>query len=241
MPCVRNAVGSMLYIDDIFYFHITYTFEGSKLPSRYLDPKHPALEDIPLEIYRTGVDRNMWKQCESVDRPDILKRESTESAICGHLYNPTIKYAFQSPIWFKCGFETVYLKKVFRQENIEWIEHLERIARGELTEETIKYLEYLRRPLNETKDGIKPTRLYAKRIDVMYENYKELNKLTKPEYNYGAVDTRTMENTENGKKIQNTEIIKPEEITRKDYKSWSAHLLCIPVADRLFQRDSNVL
>src|SRR5690606_10772844 len=139
------------------------------------------------------------------------------------LYNPTIKYAFQSPTWFKCGFETVYLKRVFRQENIKWIEHLERIARGELTDETIRYLEHLRRPLGETKDGIKPTRLYAKRIDVKYENAKELNKLEKPEYCYRAVDVRYTTKKVDGMSVRNVDIILPEEVTRKDYKSWSIH------------------
>ncbi|KAF8544363.1 hypothetical protein BDD12DRAFT_710673, partial [Trichophaea hybrida] len=97
-------------------------------------------------------------------------------------------YAFQSRSWLKAKFEHIFLKTVHRQTDLEWIGHLDRIARGEVNEGTLNYLMGLTRPLEGLSSGVKPTKLHPARRIVNAENAAELARLPGPEYTYHALD-----------------------------------------------------
>lgn len=83
------------------------------------------------------------------------------------------EYAPASPAWQQLDPEIVYLTKIFRQEDAEFIEHLARVRYGEADDATIDYF--------NQRVGRKlklPTRLYAKNDKVDKINSRELQKLS---------------------------------------------------------------
>jgi hypothetical protein len=131
------------------------------------------------------VDPHKWKAC----RNGATSIDSKDSQVCGHLHNATIKYAFQTRSWHEAKFKSAILRTVLRQTDTEWIEHLERVSKGEMNVDTLDYLGSLIRSLPKRADGIKPTRLYSKKIDVNQENALELHRLSGHEYTFEAVDS----------------------------------------------------
>jgi ATP-dependent DNA helicase PIF1 len=83
---------------------------------------------------------------------------------------------FQHPLWQ--AIETVKLTKVFRQEDPVFYEMLNRLRVGKLTR---KDKEVIRNTANNElekhTEGIVPTRLFCKKIDVEFENQKQLDAL----------------------------------------------------------------
>jgi ATP-dependent DNA helicase PIF1 len=92
--------------------------------------------------------------------------------------NRDYEYAFQSPVWTKCRFETFVLTKIFRQDHEDFIRMLQRVRVGMVDEETISMIESrLNAPVSELKNGIQPTRLYCTNARVDEENDRELKML----------------------------------------------------------------
>lgn len=118
--------------------------------------------------------------------------------LCGDFYQlpPVITskdpdetdYCFTSENWNSCVPHFIELKTVFRQTDEKFVDILNQIRIGEVTDETVKILNTLKRPL-ETKDGIEPTRLYARNIDVDAENRRYLDQIDEEEFNFKSEDT----------------------------------------------------
>lgn len=152
-----------------------------KTEREFLDENDPRIEGIPFHnrIHSVGVDPKRWTVCK---RP-------VSSTICGHLWNETVKYCFQTSIWSKMGFRFISLTKVFRQTDETWVEMLRKIKMGEVDDEILDYLELLKKPLGTLESGIKPTKLYTHRKKVDQENEEEFMKLEGNTYRFNAVDT----------------------------------------------------
>ena len=97
-------------------------------------------------------------------------------------------FAFESAVWRDAEFKTVVLAEVFRQENREFIDILHNFRKGVVTNEAERFLERCQRSL-PIKEGVKPTILYARNVDVSRENLKELAKLPGEQHVYEAFDT----------------------------------------------------
>ncbi|CUS12476.1 unnamed protein product [Tuber aestivum] len=152
----------------------------------YLPPDHGYItERIEFlnEIHALRVDSARWSHCSRTGR---------DREVCGHLWNETIKYCFQTPTWFKIGFNSVVLTQVFRQADPAWIEKLGKLKVGQVTPDIMTFLLGLRRPLGELASGVKPTRLYTHRKTVVDENDQEFKKLKGTEYCFDAIDEGTI-------------------------------------------------
>jgi hypothetical protein len=202
---------------------------GTKLLDLFLATSSKHLSVLPEDIHDHDVDPGRWKLCHK----------------CLHPHNDTIKYVFQTRTWLEAGFETVVLEKVHRQTNKEWVDHLVRIGRGEISEDTLDYLESLTRPL-PTLRGIKPTLLYARRADVDRENNKELALLPHPEHTFKALDTVTTsmevfeeseeeleEHQESRWKKLEQECLGNEDLELPEYKSTPKHTTDLALFDCL--------
>jgi len=91
-------------------------------------------------------------------------------------------YAFQSPAWQKLEMENVALTHVFRQDDVEFIEHLRRVRKGYLPFDTQKYF--------NTRAGTAledPTRLYAHNETVYSVNFQHLQQMPGKKYEFDAV------------------------------------------------------
>jgi hypothetical protein len=129
------------------------------------------------------VDPYCWSTCS---------RTVARGAVCGHVWNETLKYCFQTPSWFSIGFRSVILTKIFRQTDQKWVDMLGKLKVGEVTGEILQFLRSLRRPLGKIAGGVKPTRLYTHRSTVERENEEEFRKLTGNEYHFDAIDEGIM-------------------------------------------------
>jgi ATP-dependent DNA helicase PIF1 len=96
-------------------------------------------------------------------------------------------FAFQSKVWHDANFENVILDEVFRQKNRRFINVLHEIRQGRISDEADSFLARCNRPL-PPRNGIKPTILYAKNVNVSKENDQELAMLPGEEHLYKAVD-----------------------------------------------------
>jgi len=107
------------------------------------------------------------------------------------MWNPTVKYAYQTMDWLEANFENFTLTQVFRQTDQEWIGMLEEIKKGEGFQhgKISAVLDSLKRPLGTLPSGIKPTILHTHRASSKEENKREYAKLGGEEVVYRAVDS----------------------------------------------------
>jgi len=115
-----------------------------------------------------------------------------------------MKYCFQTPTWFKIGFKSAALTKVFRQSDLAWIDTLGKLKVGQVTPDVMARLLPLQRPLRELASGVKPTRLYTHRKTVGHENEQEFQKLKAAEYCFGAIDEGAINKNTKDLKIFNS-------------------------------------
>jgi ATP-dependent DNA helicase PIF1 len=99
--------------------------------------------------------------------------------LVGDLYQlPPVegRYCFQSETWSKCNFEICELTQNMRQKDDEpFMEMLKRLRLGRCSREDLAVL----RALKETQfpEGIEPTKLYCKNVDVDHINSDALQKI----------------------------------------------------------------
>jgi hypothetical protein len=72
------------------------------------------------------------------------------------------------------------------------VDILGKLKVGEVTDDILKYLGSLRRPLRDLDNGVKPTRLYTHRRTVERENEEEFQKLNTQQYTFDAIDEGIM-------------------------------------------------
>ena len=97
------------------------------------------------------------------------------------------KFAFESKLWDDCGFQNILLTKVFRQSDAAFVNLLNDLRVGRVTDSSSKLLASTSRPLAAT-DQIKPTKLYPHRKNVQSENDKNFEKLPGGIVRYEAED-----------------------------------------------------
>jgi len=105
------------------------------------------------------------------------------------------RLVFESHIWQELNFINCQLTEIIRQKDPKYIVLLKKVKYSNLDSEAIKQLQDLNRPIVDT-NGIQPTKLYSKNIDVTKENEDELVKLPQPQNVYECVDTTVKPNKE---------------------------------------------
>ncbi|BEJ16842.1 hypothetical protein CspHIS471_0602430 [Cutaneotrichosporon sp. HIS471] len=100
-----------------------------------------------------------------------------------------VSYAFDSNVWEKLFPRTnmITLNSVFRQSDSRFVDCLESMRRGVVSEAHDGLLRSLNRPL-EDSDGIRAVLLYSRRMDVDRENMKNLDAIKSKLERYEAVD-----------------------------------------------------
>lgn len=117
--------------------------------------------------------------------------------ICGDfsqlppITNSVKKFCFQSDCWDKTIDVSVKLLQVFRQSDQAFVDILREVRVAKLSEKTIAVLRSrMVRSVEEvpSKNGIIPTMLYCKRIDVEHQNRRHLEKLPGASKTYTSKD-----------------------------------------------------
>jgi len=88
-------------------------------------------------------------------------------------YDPSDVYAFNAAAWDNTIDRTFNLTQVFRQKDERFIEMLNNMRIGELTQENINMIRKLDRPLN-IPNGLTPVMLFSKRDEARRENARRL-------------------------------------------------------------------
>lgn len=94
------------------------------------------------------------------------------------------KYCFESERWSVCIDEIVYLQEIIRQTDPIFQNCLNEIRLGIITDDTINILQSRVKAKLKVLPGLRPTRLYSKRLDVNTINEYELSKISDPVHEY---------------------------------------------------------
>lgn len=98
-------------------------------------------------------------------------------------------FAFDSPVWTALNFVCFNLTKVFRQKDREFVTMLDELRFGILSPKSEAMLEACRAKKLPAINGILPTKLLPKRVEVSGENDAELQKLKSPEHVFLSSDS----------------------------------------------------
>ncbi|PLW18880.1 hypothetical protein PCANC_12444 [Puccinia coronata f. sp. avenae] len=104
---------------------------------------------------------------------------------CGRV-RKEFTFCFETPTWLALRLQTIELTKVFRQEDMHFINMLNKIRWGIVDEEVEEIVVSRSQPLEAHE--IKPTRLYARKVNVDAENTKQFNQLNQKPYEFLAID-----------------------------------------------------
>ena len=97
-------------------------------------------------------------------------------------------YLFESDIWKKTVSVTVVLEQVYRQKNLSFIDTLNDIRVGDMTDEIDTIIKETKKHTLENEHGIKPTILYSTNKSVDAQNRASLKKLDGHEEVFEAKD-----------------------------------------------------
>ncbi|WVQ85854.1 hypothetical protein IAT38_008022 [Cryptococcus sp. DSM 104549] len=112
------------------------------------------------------------------------------------------KFAFEAEMWHETIKTSVNLTKVFRQKDPRFVDMLNEMRFGRLSEESIAEFKKLARPL-KYDDGIEPTVLFPRREDVDRANLSRLQQLKTEGYTYNSVDGGKSEPAQREKLLSN--------------------------------------
>lgn len=97
------------------------------------------------------------------------------------------KMCFQAKCWKQCVQCMFELTKVFRQEDAKFVAILNELRYGNCSQEVAQLFAGLNKPVPEL-NGIKPTQIYTKNVDVDALNNQELDKITELGVVYASED-----------------------------------------------------
>ena len=101
-------------------------------------------------------------------------------------YHDAGHYCFTSEAWQRAISHVVVLESVMRQREQLFIDAIQDLARGEVSQKTIDFLRKLSRPL---EPGTEPMYLFSLNFDVEMANYDMLSRLEGPEKVYKSKTT----------------------------------------------------
>lgn len=157
-----------LVIDEISMVHPDIFDKLDYIARRIKGNHHKSFGGIQLIICGD------FLQLPSPSKPDEEKPSKQST-------NPEdrVKYCYDSKAWEDAKFKIVHLKKVFRQNESNLIEALNKVRINKVDDATNRLFQsrVVGKKIPETKSGIKPTTLYSLRKEVTRENELELNKL----------------------------------------------------------------
>ena len=117
--------------------------------------------------------------------------------ICGDFYqlpaifksNESPSYIFESIIFNQCMTHKIQLTQIYRQQDQTFIDLLNQIRVGECTAETEQTLKLRENTVLDTSDGILPTQLMVKKINVEQINQNKIQQLSGDAHQHNASDT----------------------------------------------------
>ena len=110
--------------------------------------------------------------------PPVADRSDTRTGV---------KFAFECKLWEECAFDNILLTKVYRQSDVVFVNLLNDLRVGRVSEQSSNLLRGAARSLDKS-DPVEPTQLYPFRKDVLGENKRKFDKLPGEIVRYDAED-----------------------------------------------------
>lgn len=102
-----------------------------------------------------------------------------------------VKFAFEARLWNQTIKRTFNLNKVFRQKDQQFVDMLNEMRFGRLSQESIARFKSLSRPINDN-DGLGATELFPRREDVERSNNGRMSHLQTEQRDFPATDGGTI-------------------------------------------------
>ncbi|TFY59772.1 hypothetical protein EVG20_g7664 [Dentipellis fragilis] len=116
--------------------------------------------------------------------------------------NQQVKFAFEAEMWKKSVKRTIKLTKVFRQKDQEFVDMLNEMRYGTLSQKSITKFRSLSRDIIY-EDGLGPTELFPRRNDVDSSNGVRMSRLRGQNKTYYATDGGTASEEQRKKLLDN--------------------------------------
>lgn len=123
------------------------------------------------------------------------------------------KFAFEAEYWKKTVKKTFNLTKVFRQSDPEFVDMLNEMRFGRLSDQSVQKFMRLSRPL-QYDDGVSATELFPRREDVERANGTRMRTLHTETHEYTASHGGKLFGTEQGEKLL-ANFMAPDKLTLK--------------------------
>ncbi|KAF7370295.1 ATP-dependent DNA helicase PIF1 [Mycena sanguinolenta] len=127
----------------------------------------------------------------------------------------SVKFAFEADLWKQAIARTFNLTKVFRQHDQEFVNMLNEMRFGKLSDKSVNKFRTLSRPIYYD-DGLGPTELFPRREDVDRSNRERMNRLTTPMRTFRATDGGTIQDVNQRDKVLANFMAVPELSLRED-------------------------
>lgn len=98
------------------------------------------------------------------------------------------KFVFEDYCWDEMIQECVHLTEVYRQKSSDFVTMLHRLRVGDVDDEIVKKLQDTEKNKLTNDNGIIPTVLFCKKVDVELVNIRGLNKIDGKEHTFKAID-----------------------------------------------------
>ncbi|KAG8835974.1 hypothetical protein FRC17_010943 [Serendipita sp. 399] len=112
-----------------------------------------------------------------------------------------VKFAFDAESWGRCIPHTYNLTKVFRQKDQTFVDILNEMRRGQISDSAARLFIDRSKPLPE--DGVEPTELFPRREDVDRANMERMDRLKGPTHTFLAADGGIADERVRGRMLEN--------------------------------------
>ncbi|KNZ80122.1 DNA repair and recombination protein pif1, mitochondrial, partial [Termitomyces sp. J132] len=114
--------------------------------------------------------------------------------------NGQVKFAFEASMWTETIRHTYNLTKVFRQSDQDFVDMLNEMRFGRLSQKSIAKFKSLSRPI-DYEDGLAATELFPRREDVDRSNTERINRLHTDEAHFISIDGGMIQDENQKQKI----------------------------------------
>lgn len=184
---------------------------NKKIKERWLNLNVLIIDEVSM-INGNLIDKLDWIARKLLDKSKPFG--GIQIVLCGDFYQlppvdrkkdkfneEEVIYAFESKFWQQNIKLQIILKKIFRQQNDKvFLDMLQEVRDGEVSDSTLKKFQSLARPLSIV-DGVLPTRLFPTRRETDSINKQMLQNLPGETCKFTAVDSGSMIHSDQGRKM----------------------------------------
>lgn len=187
--------------------------------SRYLDTDILIIDEVSMCDYEYFTLFN--KVAQIVRKRSNVPFGGIQLVLCGDFYQlgpvqkdrKETRFIFEDSIWTEMVERTVHLTEVYRQKNNDFIEMLHKVRVGDVTDDLVFKIKSTEKHVLQDDNGIRPTILFCRNVDVDAINITGLKHLSTKEHVFKSV---TYFESDDHKKLYGNSFTLPDELCIKE-------------------------